>query len=135
MDALMKETGFGDLEGGMVFLVPSTKVFWGKGGTLSREGRLIMDLIASFLERVPGRVVVCENGPADAQDSQSFGLPRAWIVMEYLTRGKSLDRDRFSISATGIAVRDGPQSNAAGPERRASERTVEITLLERNTYN
>ena len=134
-EALMKETGFGDLQGGMVFLIPSKKVFWGKGKTLSREGRYIMDLTASFLKGVSGRVVVSETGPADAQGNRNFGLPRAWVVMEYLTTKQSLNRDRCSISETGIVTRDSSERKAEKWERRANERTVEITLLERNTYN
>jgi chemotaxis protein MotB len=134
-DTLMKETGFADLQGGMVFLMPSKKVFWGKGRALSCEGRYILNLLASFLKRVPGRVVVGETGPANAQDSQNFGLPRAWVVMEYLTTKQSLERDRFSLSATGIVARNGSESKAVKPERIAVERMVEITLLERNTYN
>jgi len=134
-EALMEEVGFADFKGGMVFLIPSKKVFWGKGVTLSREGRNLLSLMASFLEKVPGRVVVSETGSMDAQNSQNFGLPRAWKVMEYLTTRQNVDRDRLSISMTGIFARYRPESDAEGLGRRDSERTVEITLLKRNTYN
>jgi hypothetical protein len=55
-------------------------------------------------------------------------LPRAWAVMQYLSTRQSVDPDRFSISAAGIVAHEGPQNPALG-------RVVEITLLERNTYN
>ena len=131
----MEESGFSELEGGMVFLISSTKVFWGKGKTLSQEGRYIIDLMASFLKGLPGRVVVSETGPTDAEDSPYFGLPRAWVVMEYLTKKQDFDRDRCSISATGIVARDGLKRKTKDSESEPAERTLEITILERNTYN
>jgi len=133
-EALMEETGYADLIGGMVFLISSKKVFWGEGKTLSREGRYIMNLAALHLKGVPGRIVVSETGPVDAQGNRYFGLPRAWVVMEYLTKNQGLNRDRCSISATGIVARDGSESQAEGFKHRTSERNVEITLLDRNTY-
>jgi chemotaxis protein MotB len=134
-DALMKETKYADLQGGMVFLVSSKKIFWGKGTAMSREGRYVVNLLASFLQRVPGRIVISETGPADKSRSASFGLPRAWVVMNYLVAEQDLNKDRFSISATGIVARDSSESKTEKSERGALERIVEVTLLERNTYN
>ncbi len=134
-EALMKETGFADLQGNVVFLVPSKEVFWGKGKTLSHEGRNVMNLMASFLKEVPGRVVVSETGTGIEQNSRDFGLPRAWVVMEYLTKRQGVDRKRFSLSLPGIVVHNSPDSPVAEAERNTIERVVEITLLERSTYN
>ena len=103
-------------------------VFWGRGAILSGQGQNIMNLMGAFLQRVPGRVVVSETGPTEAQDGQGLGMPRAWAVIQYLSTRQSVDPDRFSISAMGIVAHDGSQNQALG-------RMVEITLLERNTYN
>ena len=58
-----------------------------------------MDTMASFLKGVPSRIVVSENGLADDMSSEYLGLPRAWVVMEYLSAQQNLDWERFSISA------------------------------------
>jgi chemotaxis protein MotB len=127
-EALMKEAGLKDLHGGMVFLIPSQKVFWGRGAILTQQGRDVMNLMEGVLQRVPGRVVVSETGPTEVQNGRSLGLPRAWAIMDYLTKKRSMDPNRFSISAAGIVARDGSGSRTSG-------RMVEITLLKRNVYN
>jgi len=77
-DALMKEKGSVDLGSGKVILIPSRKLFWAKGEVVSPGGREILALLASFLANVPNRVVISEHGPCDEQDSEHYGLPRAW---------------------------------------------------------
>ena len=134
-EALMKEAGFADLDSSIVFLIPSKKIFWGRGTILSAEGRRIMNLMGSFLNLVPGRVVVSENGSTDVQDNQNFGLPRAWEVMKYLTTRQGLAKDRFSISATGTVVQGSSNRETLRSKRQVHERMVEIILLERRTYN
>ncbi|MHC4324073.1 MAG: flagellar motor protein MotB [Planctomycetota bacterium] len=134
-DGLMKETEFVDLQGGMAFLISSEKLFWGKGTTLSPGGRHIMDTMALFLRRVPSRIVVSENGQAGDISSENFGLPRAWVVMEYLTTHRNLDCERFSISAAGILAQEGLVGSEPGLRSPEPERKVEIVLLERSIYN
>jgi chemotaxis protein MotB len=134
-DGLMKETELVDLHGGMALLVSSKKIFWGIGTTLSPQGRHVMDTVASYLKRVPSRIVISESGPEDDRSSEHFGLPRAWVVMEYLTAKQNLDRERFSISAAGTQAQGGAASSKPGPRRPKPERTVEILLLERSIYN
>ena len=134
-DGLMKETGLVDLEGGIAFLISSNKLFWGKGTALSPGGRHIMDTMASFLRGVPRRIVVSENGLAEDMSSEYFGLPRAWAVMEYLTKQQNLDWELFSISAASILAQESFTSSEPGLERPEPERRVEIVLLERSIYN
>jgi chemotaxis protein MotB len=129
---LMSEKPPVDLDRGTALLIPSKTLFWGNGKVFSPEGRQIMDLVALFLKRVSGRIVISEAGPAGGPSSPDFGLARAWVVMEYLTEQQDLDRERFSISQTtslgrANAVRDSMPSG--------SERTVEVVFLERNIYN
>ncbi len=134
-DALMKETALVDLRGGIAFLISSKKLFWGKGTALSPGGRHIMETMASFLRGVPGRIVVSENGPADDVSSEYFGLPRACVVMEYLTTQQNLDWERFSISAASILAQESFTGGEPDLGRPEPERRVEIVLLERSIYN
>ena len=134
-DGLMKETGLLDFQGGMAFLISSKELFWGKGTAFSPGGRHIMDTMASFLRGVPGRIVVSENGLIDDMSSEYFGLPRAWVVLEYLTTQQNLDWERFSISAASILAQESFTGSEPGMGRPESERSVEIVLLERSVYN
>ena len=134
-EGLMKETGLVDLRGGIAFLISSNKLFWGKGTALSPGGRHIMDTMASFLRGVPSRIVVSENGPADDMSSEYLGLPRAWVVMEYLTTQQNLDWERFSISAASIVAQESFTGGEPGPGCPEPEHRVEIVLLERSIYN
>ncbi len=134
-DALMKETVSVDFQDGMAFLISSKKLFLGKGTAFSPGGRHIMDTMASFLRGVPSRIVVSENGLIDDMSSEYFGLPRAWVVMEYLTTQQNLDWERFSISAASILAQEGFAGGEPGLGSPESERKVEIVLLERSVYN
>ena len=134
-DRLKQETEPVDFRRGKVFLIPSKRIFWGKGAVISSEGRNIMTTMASFLKEVPGRVVISENGPTHlldedkSGDSKYFGLPRAWAVVEYLTTKQNLNKKWFSISATSTMFQESYRSD--NPD----ERTVEIVMLERSLYN
>jgi chemotaxis protein MotB len=133
-ESLMDETDLVNPRSGMIFWVPSRKVFWAQGIVLSREGRQIMDIMASFVDDVPGRIVVGENGPTGTEGNENFGLARAWAVIEYLTTQKSLDRERFSISATTILTQENLGRSKPKRGRPESERTLEIILLKRSLY-
>jgi chemotaxis protein MotB len=134
-DGLMKETRPVDFQTGVAFLISSKKIFWAKGTALSPEGRLIMDTVASMLRQSPGRIVISENGPENDKAGENFGLPRAWAVMEYLTKEKKLLSNRFSISADGTLAQGTVTSTKTGSGRPGSERIVQIHLLQRSIYN
>jgi len=134
-DGLMKEAKIIDITTGVAFLVPSKKFFWAQGSVLSVEGRRILDTMTPFLKASPSRVVISENGPIDNQSNESFGLPRAWAVMEYLVEEKKIDRDRFSISADGALAQESFANGKPGQGRPETERMVEIVLLQRSIYN
>jgi chemotaxis protein MotB len=131
-DNLMRETQPVDIDRGMAFILPSNRLFLGKGTAFSSEGRQAMDLVASFLKRVSSRIVISENGPADDRSSVHFGLPRAWAVMDYLTTQQNLNTERFSISQASSKDR---RDATSGSMRSRSERTVEVVFLERSVYN
>ena len=130
-DGLLRETDSVNLHGGAAFVISSKKVFWGKGTVFSPEGRQALDLLGSFLKRVSSRIVISENGPAD-QGGEQLGLPRAWAVMDYLTRRQGLDRERLSISQASAL---GQAILAPAAVHSESDRKVEIVLLERSVYN
>jgi flagellar motor protein MotB len=131
----LKETKIINLTTGVAFLISSKKVFWAKGSTLSPEGYRIMDIMAPFLKESPSRIVVSENGPVNDQASENFGLPRAWAVMEYLTKEQNLNSDRFSISAESTLAKKSFGNGEPGTGPAETERTVEIVLLQRSIYN
>ncbi len=112
-----------------VFLIPSRRVFLGQSAVLSPEGRYLLAVMAAFLREVPGRVVLSENG-AGQQDGE-LGLSRAWAVAEYLATLRTLDRERFSISAqTTLTLETAGADTAQRSDQR--ERVLEIVLLERS---
>ena len=134
-DNLQEETEPADFRHRRVFLISSKEIFWGKGTIISSEGRRVMTKMASFLENVPGRVVISENGPTSVDNSEQLGLPRAWAVMDYITTEHNLDKKRFSISAASAVAQGSPESSELAPSGSVSERTVEVILLDRSTYN
>ncbi len=75
-DGLLKEQQSSDLDNGMVFLLPSNKIFWGKGVQISTEGRSLLDEMAPFLAEMPNRIVISERASGNNQDNESSGLQR-----------------------------------------------------------
>lgn len=130
---LTEDTESADFRNQKVFLFSSKRLFWGKGITISSEGRNILSTMASFLKETPSRIVISENGPGDDEDSNQFGLPRAWAVIEYLTTKQGLDKERFSIAADTLQkdLKNDQQDNS----QVKVGRTLEIILLERSIYN
>jgi len=135
LDDNLKEDTPADFRRLKVFSIPSERIFWGKGTLISAEGSRIMTKMASFLEEVPSRVVVSENGPASEEDAEQLGLPRAWAVMEYLTTEHNLNKKWFSISAASTLAQESLRSGEPARASTEPERIVEIVLLERSIYN
>jgi len=126
-----------DFDIAKMFLMPSGNIFYGRGSVISSGGRDIMAAMASFLEKVPNRVVICEHGPDGNKDSEAMGLQRAWAVMEYLTTKYSLSRKRFSISCSAVSTADEDSlgiDKLNHPQTQV-ERTLEIVVLDRSSYN
>jgi len=134
-DNLKEETEPVDFRSRKVFLIPSKKVFWGKGAAISSEGCNIMATMASFLKKVPGRIVISENGREDDNGSEELGLERSWAVMDYLTTKQGLDKNHFSISVSSTVAQNSSKSGELGRSEAEAERMLEIVLLERSVYN
>ena len=115
-----------------VFLFSSANIFWGRGKTVSSEGSRILSDMAAFLRLVPNRIVISEVGAGSSEANEDFGLPRARAVLDYLTGKGKLDRARFNLSASGIAIQDAVDYDNMPLE---STRIVEIALLNRSLYD
>jgi chemotaxis protein MotB len=135
LDNNVREETPADFRSRKVFSITSEKVFWGNGALISAEGRRIITKMASFLEEVPSRVVICENGQAGKGGAEQLGLSRAWAVLEYLTSSQNLDKNWFSVSAGSILAQEGLRSGEPSSTNLKSERTLEIVLLERSIYD
>jgi len=109
-----------DLRTRRVFAIESKKVFWGGGVTLSRNGREFLDTLAAFANRVPGRIVIAENGPGS--DSE-LAYNRALRTLTYLA-SRGVSKDRCCIGTKGTL----PQQTAA------AEQTLEIAILDESIY-
>ncbi len=138
-DHLKEETEPVDFRAQKVFLIPSDRIFWGKGSTISDQGKNTLSTMASFLREVPNRVVISEGPQRGANVSADSGLQRAWAVMDYLITDRKLDKQKFSISATVTTAEIDSRQSTANSQPNLSttrpERTLEIVLLERNIYN
>jgi outer membrane protein OmpA-like peptidoglycan-associated protein len=136
---LIRDTEPSDFRNRKIFLVPSDKVFYGKGAVISLEGRRILAVMASFLREMPAvRIVISENSQDNAKNKH-LGLDRGWAVMEYMTKKQSLDKQQFSIAAASttraeVGVKPANEE-LSGTEDMKAERMLEIVLLERSIYN
>jgi chemotaxis protein MotB len=111
-----------------VFLIPSKKVFLGRGKALSADGRYFLAVMAAFLKDAPNGIVISENGPENQAGGMDAGLSRALTVIEYLVTIQNLDRGDFSIAAESIAPPEAGDNSAVAYHR--TERMLEIVLLE-----
>ncbi len=120
----LRETYGKDYSTYKVFLIQSKKVFWGTGTTLSTDGRDFLDLLSSFLSRVPSRVVIAENGPAtDPAGGIESGISRSISVVNYLV-SKGVPKSSCNIAARATL----PQADFS------RERMLEINLLDESIY-
>ena len=108
-------------------MVASKKVFWGKGSAISLLGKDLFATMALYLQEIPDRVVISENGPVERGSGAESGLRRAWVVVNYLASRHGLSKERFSIAGSSTV----PRVEAAGQD----ERMLEIVLLEGSICN
>jgi len=113
-----------------VFLIPSKRVFLGRGRALSADGRYFLAVMAAFLREVPGSIVISENGPDDRKGSEDLGLSRALLVLQHLVSLENLGHERLSIASESIAPPD--TADGSVPAYHRQERMLEIVLLEGN---
>jgi len=122
---------FMDFQNQKVFLLPSDDVFWGRGTLVSSHGRQLFADIAALVESIPNRLVVSEHG---LEDTDNLGLERAWKIARFLTERYGLEKTRLSISSSGTVDKETiRQSGLLGSDSQ-SGRVLEITILDRSTY-
>jgi chemotaxis protein MotB len=110
-----------------IFLMPSEKVFLGRGTVVSSAGKKTLLDMASFLKEMHNRIVVSENGHGENQ-SDELGLQRAWAVIDYLSREGKIDKRRISLSSAGIVMKEREDAGKMS-------RTLEVVLLEGSICN
>ena len=103
-----------------VFVIESSRVFWGVGATLSRDGRDFLDALAAFAAKVPGRIVIAENGLGGDPE---LACNRALRTLTYLA-SRGISKDRCCIGTQGTLP----------PQTAGAERTLEIAILDESTY-
>ena len=116
----MKEHKPLDFRNLKVFTISSNKMFWGSGTALTKTGHEILDAFSIFLRAIPNRTIISENGPSPNNEN---GFERSWAILDYLINEKGLKKEAFSISASSTSQQGS-----------ANKRMVEITLLERSSY-
>jgi chemotaxis protein MotB len=104
-----------------VFSIPSDKVFWGNGTAITKDAKEMLDSLAKYINRMPSRLVVSENGPGT---NQNIGFARALTIIKYMSENGGVKEDRIGISASSTVIK----------KRLQGQRMVEITLLDRNVY-
>ena len=134
-DALLNENLTVDLDKGKVILIPSKKIFWGEGEFISPTGREALSLLASFLAKIPNRVVISEHGQTDEPGNEHYGLPRAWAVSQHLVEVHNVNREQFSISAASTLPPKDLNDDEPGFPSVQYGRTVEIVLLDRSIHD
>lgn len=134
-DALLREDLTVDIDRGKVILIPSNMIFWGKGEFISPGGRDALSLLASFLAKVPNRVVISEHGQADEPESEYYGLPRAWAISQHFVKVNHLDKDKFSLSAASTLLPNTFEASEGNSLSTPYARTVEIVLLDRSIHD
>jgi hypothetical protein len=102
-----------------VFYLPSDRLYWGRGISLTPSGRKYIQQLSRFMDMVSSRVIVAES---HGDDGGALGLRRAGAVMDALISVTHLNRGRFSIAANVTASTD----------RFGGQAFTEITLLNVN---
>jgi outer membrane protein OmpA-like peptidoglycan-associated protein len=115
----LKESSIKDFRNHRVFVLESSKVFWSKGTALTSQGRYFLRTLASFVSKVPSRIVISEYGT----ESSQLGLQRAYAAAECLIEA-GVPPNMCNISSQTMLAE----------QKAANERTLEITLLDRSIY-
>ena len=129
-DGFLEDTEPVDFRSRKVFLIASNKIFWGKGTSISLNGKKILTNLAAFLKEVTGRAVISDNGPK--KNNEMLGLNRAYTVLDYFVNRQGLDKKRFSISSASTVPQ---QDFENGDETAGRERMLGVVILERNIFN
>ena len=120
-DELINDTSVYSSE--KVFYISGTRLFWGDGHVLTRQGRELLGHIASLMKMMPCMAVVAQmqQGPIAAGKEDSR-LLRSCAIIRFLTKEQGLQEERFRISVPAQSP----------PQRYRNEPVMQITLLARD---
>jgi chemotaxis protein MotB len=124
---------FQDFQSQKVFLLPSDRLFLGRGVRMSDHGRQVLADIAVLLNATSNRIIISEYAPQTSQSGDDLGLLRAWSITTFLAERQGLDATRLGISSAGT-VPDVVHSSAFLRPRTGQARVTEIVILDRSTY-
>ncbi len=119
-----KNKSFRDLK---VFMISSDEVFVAASSLIAPKGNTVLATLATFLKRMPGRVVIAESGPGKGTEGTNIGIERSWAVLQHMVAKEQFDQDRISIAAASTVPTSG--------EFNRNGRWLEIILLERSVSN
>lgn len=78
-----------------VFYIPSDKIFWAKGISMTQDGKKFLKTFAKYMTLVPCRIIISES---HGQTNRNLGLRRAWSVMRFFVHQRGIAQSRFSLS-------------------------------------
>ena len=93
----LKPTMESELKTQKVFTADSKEVFWASGVSISAEGKDFLNSMAQFIEKMHGRIVISESGPAPDE----LGLNRAIAASKYLIDA-GVSEEAVSIAAAPL---------------------------------
>jgi chemotaxis protein MotB len=124
---------FQDFQNQKVFLLPSDRIFLGRGVRMSDHGRQVLADIAMLLNATSDRIIISEYAPQNDQSGDDLGLRRAWSVTTFLAEHQGVNVTRLGISSTGT-LPEVMHSSAFLRPRAGQARVTEIVILDRSTY-
>ncbi len=127
---------FTDFQDRKVFLIPSDKIYLGRGSRLSVQGRQILSDLAVLLEAVKDRIIVSEYKVYSSNASgNQLGLTRAWKAAQFLIGQRNLEKTRFSISSAATMDDYTLRNSGFLTANPSVERVIEIVILDRSKFN
>jgi len=120
-DAGLKHTDAVNFEKHRIFILPSSKIFLGRGSVLSPAGKNELDEFAYIIKRLPNRVMISEG----TSEPDSLALARVNIVIKYLL-SKGIKKNKIAAA---------PKHLLPGNTNTSSQRKLEITFFERGLFD
>ena len=120
-----------NFRGRKVFIIPSAKIFWGSGTTISNEGMEMLDNLAGFFTKIQGKIVLSENGNSPNDD---IGIERGWRVLNYISE-RGVKKERLNISLNTILSKVVIEDYIKGHPDPEESRRLEMVILERSVFN
>ncbi len=125
----LRHTPLPDITQYTVFLANSGDIFWANGNVISTSGEKTLSTLAKLLEYIPNRVLISESS-INKTDDITFGLSRAYAVMNHLVKNHNINKNRFGILANHTIEKKNIANVMSINENDKNNRILEITLFE-----